>query len=186
MYNNDIPRGQMLTTIDHTHPRIAAAITFVENEIRTALTHAPPGTHLHSTFTPRAWVHYIPALDVNDERERTGLIQKYGQATPDELAYYIYYHGCYEFVVFYWTVLSVARKTPVIAEQKSPFRHCYIMVDGNVVDPLLQYANVTYPYGMVSPTLHATPHGLFAECYKSETGLRDWEQEDLDALKRLE
>lgn len=183
----------MITTINHSHPRIAAAIKFVEDEIVTALTHSPPGTRLYSTFTPQSWVHYIAALDVHDERERKVLIDKYGTATPHELAYYIYYHGCYEFAVFYWTVLSVAGKSPVIAEQRSPFPHCYFIVEGEVVDPILHYAAVTYPYGVMPPTLHATPHDLFAACYGSVANWcawvedpSEWEKAHLAELKELE
>jgi len=176
----------MLTTIDHTHPRIAAAIKFVEDEIKVALKHSPPGTRLYPIFEARSWIHYGPVLDEADKIELSALIAKFGTTTPDDIRYYLYYHGCYMFAVFYWTVLSVASRNPRIAVQDIPFPHCYLVVDGVTLDPLLHYVEATYPHGGPSVTLYDTPYHLYTEVFIAPTNRDEWEIAQLATLKQLE
>ena len=176
----------MADNIDYAHPRIAAAIAFVQGEIELALQHCYPGTHLYSSWQPRPWIHYAPAMDDRDRLERAALITKYGAATPDQLEYYLYLHGCYEFAVFYWTVLSVAGKDPRIVVQSAPFPHCYLVIGDQAVDPLMDYSDINYPNDLSQSTRYATPHDLYAGVFIPPVDRRDWEEAQLLQLKQLE
>ncbi len=159
-------------------PRVQRAIEFVEEQI--ALT-------MKLKVEKIPWIHYSPALTSEEIEERALLIEKYSSARPDRIEYYLWYHGCHEFAVFYWTVLRVNGIPTKIISQERPFRHTYLQAEnGQVIDALLTLCGVTYPYSPETAQEFKTPHDFYAKLFISEEDRRDWEIELLEQLRRLE
>lgn len=149
------------------NPRVERAIRFVEGELGQKL--------------ERPWIYYSPVQTLQELEERNALIEKYGQAQPNELQYYLLYHRCHEAAVFYWTVLG-----GTIVYQQYPFPHTYLELDGQIIDPLLSSAGVAYPYHPESAQRFQTPHDFYAGVFIPQEDRRDWEIELLEQLRALE
>ena len=171
--------------VDLKDSRVDKAIEFVEDQIELCL------EKFSQSFSKKKlekvpWIHYSPALTSEEERERQLLIEKYGASRPDQIEYYLLYHNCDDFAVFYWTVLRVNGIPTRILSQERPFRHTYLQKqDGEIVDALLSYCGVPYPYRPEDALKFETPQDFYAEVFISEDP-QAWEIEVLEQLKNLE
>lgn len=166
-------------------PRVISAIEFVEEVISFRLKNESYD-YLKEEVEKLPWIYYSPAITQDDIDERDSLINKYGSSRPDQIEYYLFYHGCHNFAVFYWTVLRANGISTKIVCQERPFRHTYLLADDEVVDALLSYCGVNYPHQPEECQIFDTPHDFYAEVFISKTDQQDWEIETLDQLKKLE
>jgi hypothetical protein len=166
--------------------RVKKAIAFVEEQIDLCLKHNP-SSFLDFQFEKLSWIYYSPANTPDEKRERNLLIQKYGAPRPNQIQHYLLYHNCDDFAVFYWTVLRANGITTQIIRQEKPFPHTYLQRDsGEILDALLFYCGVSYPYQLENARKFKNPHDFYAGVFISKTDLRDWEIGVLEQLRTLE
>lgn len=175
-----------LTFVNVDDPRVAEAISFVEDEAAIC-PRATPYALLRTTVDRLPWIYYTPAFSPEEIEERELLIQRYGAAEPHQIEFYLFYHNCDDFSVFYWTSLRANGVVTRIVSQTKPFRHTYLLTEsGEPLDALLHYCDVDYPYSPETSTVYDTPHDFYAGVFISKEDRRQWEIDLLDRLKRLE
>ena len=172
--------------VDISDPRVLGAITFVEEELLLAITKFP-AAHLKRSIEKLPWCYYIPATTLEESKERELLIERYRTSSPESINYYLLYHHCDEFSVFYWTILHVNGITTKIVSQALPFRHTYLILeDGTIVDLLLEKAGVDYPHHPKEAQIFDTPREFYLGLFIPEVDRQDWEDELLEQLTVLE
>lgn len=167
-------------------PCVKRAIKFVKDQTTLCMKQFP-SSFLESNFKELPWVYYIPADTPEDKQERELLIEKYRNTNPQQIQYYLLYHNCDDFAVFYWTVLRANEIKSNIIHQTNPFHHTYLQKEtGEVLDILLFYCDVSYPYDPENASKFETPHDFYAKIFISKKDQRPWEIELLKQLKDLE
>lgn len=164
--------------------RVQRAIVFVEDEIAIWLKQQSCN-FIKNKIEKIPWVFYIPASSVEEMREREVIIEKYGASNPTQIQYYLLYHGCELFAIFYWTVLRANGIHTKIVYQEKPFSHVYLQsYDGNIIDALLDYCDVSYPHK--PERVFDTPYDFYREIFIDASNIADWEIKLLQQFKALE
>lgn len=175
-----------MNVINVDNVRVKAAINFVEEEIGIWLKQYPVN-FIKSKVEKIPWIYYTPAYTIDDIRERDTLIEEYKTSQPRQLQYYLLYHGCDEFAIFYWTSLSVNGIMTNIVCQEIPFRHTYLQsISGEIIDALLSHCHIAYPHQPDTAKIFDTHHDFYADIFISKINMQDWEIELLNHLKTLE
>ena len=172
--------------VDINNPQIKKAIDFIEEYIIMSLEKIP-SLFLKSYLEKIPLVYYIPALTLKDKIERDSIINKYKSSRPDQIQYYLIYHNCDEFAIFYWTILRVNNINTRIIHQEEPSRHTYLQKDsGEIIDALFYYCGISYQYQPDSAEKFDTPYDFYINIFISKNDRQDWEIALLKQLRDLE
>jgi len=128
-----------------------------------------------------SWIYYTCK---GDDAYKNELISRYSQFEKSDIRYYLWFHGCYDTVIFYWTIVKRnGYKNVQICLQNN---HAYIKYEcGKIYDPLTNFCNPNFDYEGNIIT-YDNPYNFVLNTFMDPTDLRDWELKDLSLLKELE
>lgn len=174
-----------LTYVNLEDDRVIRAITFVEAEIALSLPSFSNKVILQK-LGKISWLYFTPAHTTAEIEEVDKLINKFAKSHTNNINYYLAYHRCYEFAVFYWTVLRANNINCKLVVQELPMRHCYLLRDNIVLDMLFDRCEVPYSYDTTNAQIFDTPHNMYQEVFIPKEDRQGWEVEQLQVLKSLE
>ena len=173
-----------LTYVNLNDVRVIIAIAFVEAEI------ALSNEVMLEKVGKISWLYFSPTHTIAEIEEvdkfTNKLINKFTTATINNINYYLAYHRCYEFAVFYWTVLRANNINCKLVVQERPLRHCYLLKDGLVLDMLFDRCEVPYSYDINNAEIYDTPHDMYQELFIPQEERQGWEIQQLQVLRSLE